>query len=217
MDARLAENSSLQLLIDQVRAGARINSLSGLTTTSAKAMVLHSLQAETKKAFAVVAASNEELDTWECDLQFWNSTATDKNKASIVSLPSFESDVYAGTSPHAETQERRALALWQLASSQSDLLIVSAKSLITRVYSPESICALGAILKIDEDFAPDELIELLSSVGYVREEPILNVGQFSSRGGIIDVWPPDAENPVRIEFFGDTVDSIREFDADTQL
>jgi transcription-repair coupling factor (superfamily II helicase) len=61
------------------------------------------------------------------------------------------------------------------------------------------------------------LVEKLISAGYVREEPIGNFGQFSIRGGIIDVWSPDAENPVRIEFFGDTVDSIREFDPDTQL
>jgi transcription-repair coupling factor (superfamily II helicase) len=57
----------------------------------------------------------------------------------------------------------------------------------------------------------------LISAGYVREEPLGNFGQFSIRGGIMDVWSPDAENPVRIEFFGDTVDSIREFDPDTQL
>ena len=44
-----------------------------------------------------------------------------------------------------------------------------------------------------------------------------NIGEFSVRGGILDVWSPTAEMPVRIEFFGDTVDSIREFDAETQL
>jgi transcription-repair coupling factor (superfamily II helicase) len=72
-------------------------------------------------------------------------------------------------------------------------------------------------LRLEEDFPPDKLVERLVAAGYVREEPINNIGQFSIRGGIVDVWSPDAENPVRIEFFGDTVDSIREFDPDTQL
>ena len=60
-------------------------------------------------------------------------------------------------------------------------------------------------------------MERLAAAGYVREDPIGNIGQFSVRGGILDVWSPDADSPVRIEFFGDTVDSIRVFDPETQL
>ncbi|HQU85161.1 MAG TPA: transcription-repair coupling factor [Pyrinomonadaceae bacterium] len=138
----------------------------------------------------------------------------------LATLPSFETDVYSGISPHAETQEERALTLWNLVSEKSqkpDFLILSAKSLITKTLSPKEVKSLGANLKRDEDFPPDELIEKLVACGYVREEPIKNVGEFSVRGGILDVWSPTAENPVRIEFFGDTVDSIREFDAETQL
>jgi transcription-repair coupling factor (superfamily II helicase) len=219
MDARLAENSSLRQLIDRVNSGARIISLSGLTSTAAKAMVLNTLQSETGRSFAVVTASNEELDTWDCDLTFWRSTAS-KDKPSpdsILTLPSFETDPYSGASPHAETQERRALALWRLSFERPDFLVISAKALVTRVNPPDVIRNLGAVLRVDDDFSPDELIQRLASVGYVRDEPITNVGQFSSRGGIVDIWPPDSENPVRIEFFGDTVDSIREFDAETQL
>ena len=98
-----------------------------------------------------------------------------------------------------------------------DFLVLPAKSLITKTLSPSEIQKLGAVLKRDEDFAPEDLIEKLIACGYVREEPIKNVGEFSVRGGILDVWSPTSEMPVRIEFFGDTVDSIREFDADTQL
>ncbi|PYS48482.1 MAG: transcription-repair coupling factor [Acidobacteria bacterium] len=53
--------------------------------------------------------------------------------------------------------------------------------------------------------------------GYVREDPVGAVGEFSMRGGILDVWSPGRTSPVRVEFFGDTVDSIREFDPETQL
>src|SRR5206468_8058729 len=64
---------------------------------------------------------------------------------------------------------------------------------------------------------PEELIHKLVAGGYVREDPIAAVGEFSMRGGILDVWPPGHDAPVRVEFFGDTVDSIREFDPETQL
>jgi transcription-repair coupling factor (superfamily II helicase) len=61
------------------------------------------------------------------------------------------------------------------------------------------------------------LVETLIAGGYVREEPLFGPGQFSVRGGIVDIWSPDAEIPARLEFFGDNVESIRTFDPDTQL
>ncbi|HLL99956.1 MAG TPA: transcription-repair coupling factor, partial [Pyrinomonadaceae bacterium] len=100
---------------------------------------------------------------------------------------------------------------------KAGFVLTSAKALIMKTVAPQEIKNYGAYLRRDEEFAPERLIQNLTNCGYAREEPIYNFGQFSMRGGIVDVWSPDAENPVRIEFFGDTVDSIREFDAATQL
>ena len=86
-----------------------------------------------------------------------------------------------------------------------------------RTIAPQEAATLGALLRRDEDHAPEELLEKLFACGYMREDPVGAVGEFSMRGGILDVWPPGRGAPVRIEFFGDTVDSIREFDAETQL
>lgn len=214
---------------DELRRGTRVISLSGLTSISAKSFVLSNLQKEIGKTFVLITDSNRELETWENDLEFWNekwktengklenNSSPDDRPSSLVTLPSFEMDVYSAISPHAETLERRALALWNLSKESATFVLTSAKSLVTLILSPTEIKNLGAHLERDKDFAPDKLIEKLTGCGYLREEPLKNIGEFSVRGGIIDVWSPDAENPVRIEFFGDTVDSIREFDADTQL
>ncbi len=222
MNASTRTITELQNLRDEIKRGTQIINLSGLTSIGAKAFILSELQTETKKTFVIVADLNKDLEAWQKDLNFWKtenkkteSQSTFNNESLI--FPSFETDVYSGVSPHAETLEKRALALWQLAKNPADFLIVSAKSLITKTVSPEEIKNLGAVLKRDEDFAPEELIEKLVASGYVREEPLQNVGEFSVRGGILDVWSPTAENPVRIEFFGDTVDSIRAFDPATQL
>ncbi len=218
-------------LRDEINQGARIISLSGLTSISAKSYVLSNLQRESGKTFIIIADSNRELETWENDLEFFNSKFQISNSKSkdtkqsgiwnlesgILTLPSFETDVYSRISPHAETLEQRALALWNLSRQTPNFVITSAKSLVTKILSPREIQNLGANLKRDEDFPLEKLIEKLIACGYLREEPLKNIGEFSVRGGIVDVWSPDAENPVRIEFFGDTVDSIREFDADTQL
>jgi len=219
--------TELNRLRDEIRRGTRIISLGGLTSISAKAFVLSELQSETGKTFAVVTETNKELETWECDLEFWSreSRVESREKDSslstldsrLLNLPSFETDVYSGISPHAETQEQRALTLWKLTHEKPPFVLASAKALITKTVAPQEIKNYGAVLRRDEEFAPENLIASLTACGYVREEPIYNYGQFSMRGGIVDVWSPEAENPVRIEFFGDTVDSIREFDAETQL
>ena len=208
-----AENiTELESLRNELKRGTKVISVSGLTSISAKSFILANLQDETGKTFAVVTDSNRELEIFESDLKFFQT-----EKDSVLTLPSFESDVYSNLSPHAETLEQRALTLWNLVNRQPAFLVTSARSLVTRILSPTEVKNLGVRLKRDEDFAPEKLIEKLTGCGYVREEPIKNVGEFSLRGGIVDIWSPAAENPVRLEFFGDTVDSIREFDAETQL
>jgi transcription-repair coupling factor (superfamily II helicase) len=223
--------SQFSRLRDELKRGTRVISLSGLTSISAKSYVLNQLQKEIGKTFVIITDSNRELETFECDLDFFNSKFQISNSKSensaqsgiwnlesgILALPSFETDIYSRISPHAETLEKRALALWSLSKTKPDFVIASAKSLITKLLPPNEMQNLGLSLKRDKDFAPEQLVEKLVACGYVREEPLQNFGEFSVRGGIIDVWSPDAENPVRLEFFGDTIDSIREFDAATQL
>ncbi len=198
----------------EIAGGARVISLSGLTSVAAKAFVLTKMQAETGKAFAIVTESNTELEAWESDLGFLCDRSASPR---FITMPSFETDPYSGVSPHAETEECRALALWQLRNGDHNFVILSARSLIQRTVTPDEIAALGSVLVRNADFPPETLIERLFAGGYVREEPLFGPGQFSVRGGIVDVWSPDADAPVRIEFFGDTVDSIRSFDPETQL
>lgn len=206
-------SDSFEKLKLELQRGARVISLSGLTSVPAKAFVLARLQAETGRSFAVVTESNAEMETWLSDLNYF----VNENKSAVIALPSFETDPYSGISPHAETQERRALALWQLREQSTSFVVMPARSLIQKTVTPNEIEALGATPVRNNDLPPEVLIERLIAGGYVREDPIFGPGQFSVRGGIIDVWSPDVETPVRIEFFGDTVDSIRAFDAETQL
>ncbi|MCA1588833.1 MAG: transcription-repair coupling factor [Acidobacteria bacterium] len=226
------ENTETTRLIREIREGDRVISVSGLTSISAKAFVLAGVQAAAAKTFVVITDSNRDLEIFEGDLEFWTTrnrakpvttASIDENQSAIrnpppaiIALPSFDTNVYSGVSPHAETQERRAMALWQLTRSEPDFLVTSARSLITRTVKLAEIEKLGTSIKRDEDIPPEELVARLVAAGYVREDPLNNFGQFSIRGGILDVWSPDSEFPVRIEFFGDTVDSIRSFDSETQ-
>ncbi|HVF50809.1 MAG TPA: hypothetical protein VNA19_12020, partial [Pyrinomonadaceae bacterium] len=220
---RVTESAEFVRLSEEVRGGAGVVSVSGLTSAAARALALAALQRETGKRFAVVVETNRDLESWERDLCFWSgalrrSTGESWRSAdSVLTLPASESDPYAGASPHAETLERRALTLWRLARGGGEFALLSSRALLRRTLAPEEIARAGAVLTLGEDYAPESLIELLLATGYVREDPVGAVGEFSLRGGILDVWSPGHDAPVRVEFFGDTVDSIREFDAETQL
>ncbi len=223
-------------VLDLIRRGARVISVSGLVAAPGRALVLAALQRETGKQFALVVPAQRDLENWQRDIGFWYCALRGVTHCedSVAILPASESDPYAGGSPHAETLERRALALWRLARSRqggtgvspvdhaqdaraTDFVLVTARALARRMVGPDEIMKAGAMIRRDEDVAPEELVDKLTAAGYVREDPVAAVGELSMRGGILDVWPPGRDAPVRIEFFGDTVDSIREFDPETQL
>jgi transcription-repair coupling factor (superfamily II helicase) len=216
---QIAETREYQQLIKGLRANARIISVSGLVAGAARALAIAALQRETGKTFAVVSQTTRDLEPWESDLRFWHGALAGKESADaeILVLPASETDPYAGISPHAQTLEKRALALWRLHRQPPDFVLLTARALARKTVTPETIVRLGVVMKRDEDHSPEELVEKLFATGYVREDPVAGVGEFSMRGGILDIWPPGREAPVRIEFFGDTVDSLREFDPETQL
>jgi transcription-repair coupling factor (superfamily II helicase) len=216
---QIAETREYQRLVEQLRANARIISISGLVAGSARALAIAALQRETGKTFAVVSQTTRDLEPWESDLRFWHGALAGRETedAEVLVLPASEIDPYAGTSPHAQTLERRALALWRLHRQKPPFVLLTARALARRTVTPEVIARAGVVLKRDEDHAPEDLVEKLFATGYVREDPVAGVGEFSMRGGILDIWPPGREAPVRVEFFGDTIDSLREFDPETQL
>ncbi|HSS20850.1 MAG TPA: transcription-repair coupling factor [Pyrinomonadaceae bacterium] len=207
-----------QLVVNEIARGARVVSISGLVAGSARALVLAALQLETGKLFAVVTQSNRDLEPWERDLRFWYCALAGTRDCDneVLTLPSSESDPYAGSSPHPDTLERRALTLWRLARGRRDFVLLSARALARRTVTPQEITDAGAVLIKNESYSPDELVFNLVAAGYVREDPVGGVGEFSMRGGILDIWSPGQEQPVRIEFFGDEIDSIRSFDPETQ-
>src|SRR5256884_2981743 len=213
------ESAECRRVIDEIQRGARVISISGMVAAPARALAVAALQRETGKQFAVVVPAQRDLESWERDLGLWYCPlhGTTKCEDALAVLPASESDPYAGASPHAETLERRALALWRLARRKQDLVLLTSRALARRTVAPAEVLEAGAILRRDEDTAPEAVVEKLIASGYVREDPVSAIGEFSIRGGILDVWPPGRNAPARIEFFGDTVDSIREFDPETQL
>lgn len=131
-------------------------------------------------------------------------------------LPGSETDPYRGLSPHPSITARRAEVLWKLSQGFDGIVVTPAASLMTKVLSPQDLASRGIHLEVGSEISRDELIGKLRTNGYFREDPVSEVGEFSFRGGIVDFFSPSQNNPVRIEFFGDQVESIRAFDPGSQ-
>jgi transcription-repair coupling factor (superfamily II helicase) len=131
-------------------------------------------------------------------------------------LPAHDVLPHQSLSPHSEISEQRAIGLWRLASRRTSITVTPIASLLLRTHPGAFYPQLAVTLHVGEDVPQDDLVHHLESIGYERREPVEMVGDYSVRGGIVDIFPAEAEKPVRIEMFGDLIESIRRFDVETQ-
>ena len=134
----------------------------------------------------------------------------------MLIIPASEANPYRGLSPHPEIAAKRAIALWRLLNGYQGFIVTTLTSVTTRMPSPANFLSNCIHLELGRFLPLDHLITKLLQSGYAREDPVSEVGEYSVRGGILDIFSPARQNPVRIEFFGDEIESIREFDPRTQ-
>ncbi|HEV8146232.1 MAG TPA: transcription-repair coupling factor [Bryobacteraceae bacterium] len=191
-------------------------SLAGLTPT-AKALYLVLLWQATEKPLLVLVDSNQRAEPLTEAVQtFFDLLVSRPEIGRPQLLPAL--DVLPGQklSPHNELAEQRAIGLWRLASGAAPLTIVPAGSALQRTHAPEYYRRLALDLRTGEELPLETIEAHLQSIGYARREPVEMVGEYSIRGGILDVFPAESARPLRIEFFGDEIESIRRFEVETQ-
>ena len=125
---------------------------------------------------------------------------------------------YRGLAPHFEIASARARALHALASAShpARLIVASAASLLPRVSAPGRLGDVSMTLTPGQEISPVDLGDLLAAAGYTRQDPVDESGEFCVRGGVVDFYPAGATQPLRLEFMGDTIESIRSYDPSTQ-
>ncbi|MDO8755219.1 MAG: CarD family transcriptional regulator, partial [Anaerolineales bacterium] len=96
------------------------------------------------------------------------------------------------------------------------IIVTSARSLMTRTLPRRDFLKACKKLSVNQSIQPDRLIREWARIGYQRVNTVLEPGQFSHRGGLLDVWPAIEGNPVRLDFFGDEIETIRRFEPATQ-
>ena len=131
-------------------------------------------------------------------------------------LPSRELTLYDTAVVSRAWEQKRMRQLYQLSHGLTHLQILTWESLSQRTIPPETLHTSAFLLKLGNCYELDVLLKRLTEAGYTRCPMVEGPGQFAVRGGIVDIFSPAADRPVRFEFFGNELDTMGYFDPDTQ-
>jgi len=197
--------------------GAQSRRVSGLTSP-AKAMC--AAAAASRGPAVLVVPNDAEVERMTVDARFFLAALEGLSDAdverSVLPFPSHEVDPYRGLKPHFDIASARARALHGIASGTVRLLVASAPALLPRLAQPERLMRAAATLTPGQEMPPTALADLLAEAGYTRQDPVDESGEFCVRGGVVDFYPAGSAAPIRLEFVGDTIESIRAYDPATQ-
>ncbi len=199
----------------QLRENAGRVRVTGLSA-GAKALIIVLLRRTVERPFVLVVADNRAAEELLPVLRAFCELTGAADPDSVVSLPARDVLPFQNLSPHPEIQEERATALWKIATGRAAIVVspVTATTILLR--PPEYYADLARGLRRGEVFDLEKLLEHLNTVGYSATDVVEMPGQYAARGGILDVYSPEADRPVRIEFFGDEIESMRKFDPASQ-
>ena len=142
--------------------------------------------------------------------------ALDPSRFEPLLLPSAEESPWASVRPERRQTMERLAVLSRLGRGGAPLLVTSAAALLRRVLPPELVRQHCLVVEVGQSLDPRSLAEQCVQMGYLRLPVVDQMGTVATRGGLVDLWSPDAPAPVRVEIDGDEVVSLRSFDPDTQ-
>ena len=134
----------------------------------------------------------------------------------VFSLADWETLPYDSFSPHQEIISSRLSTLYQLPTMQRGVLIVPVNTLMQRVCPHSYLHGHALVMKKGQRLSRDALREQLDGAGYRHVDQVMEHGEYATRGALLDLYPMGSDQPYRLDFFDDEIDSLRVFDADTQ-
>jgi len=213
--AELEHSSGFERVRRHLSLGAGRRRVSGLTAT-ARALYIPLMARAARQPVIVVVSDNKAAEALEPLLKAGCELTGAIDPATVVRLPAHDVLPFENLSPHPDVQEQRASALWKLATGAVSILIAPVESAALKLFDRDYYAGLAVNLKRGEEVDVEILTGHLASVGYAQMDLVEMPGQFTRRGGILDVYSPEADRPIRIEFFGDEIETIRKFDPETQ-
>ena len=216
--ADLEHSDAFERVRSHLSAGSGRRRVSGLTAT-ARALYLPFMVRAAHAPCLMIVADNKAAEALHAAVLSACELTGALNASQVLRLPAHDVLPFENLSPHPEIQETRAATLWKLCEKGAGaerLVIAPLEAACMRLFARDHYTGLALRLRTGEEHIPEMLIEHLLSVGYTKVDVVEMPGQVTIRGGIIDVYSPEQDRPVRIDFFGDEIESIRKFDPETQ-
>ncbi|HYT67113.1 MAG TPA: transcription-repair coupling factor [Vicinamibacterales bacterium] len=192
----------------------------GVSGLTAAAKAFFAAAAVGRDRVVVVVPTDADVEQLTSDARFFLAALegiSDADAAhAVVAFPSHEIDPYRGLSPHFDIASARAGALHALSVGTARLVVASAPSLLPRLTPPARFRETGFTLRPGDEISPIDLGDRLANAGYTRQDPTDEPGEFSVRGGVVDFYPAGARQPIRLEFIGDNIESLRTYEPGTQ-
>jgi len=182
---------------------------------AARALVVSMLATVLRRRVLLVVHDDAAAQAWTRDLAALAGLSR-RDPGRVAVFPALDADPYDAIAPHPEVVRERVVALGRVARAELDVLVTPVRALQEWLPSPAEWTRRWRTVRPGDDLPPDRFVLEAMAGGYRRVDIVSGPGEISRRGGIVDLFPPTADEPVRIELFGDTVDSLRAFDTDHQ-
>jgi transcription-repair coupling factor (superfamily II helicase) len=213
--ADLEHSEAFERVRRHLSGGTGRRRVSGLTFT-ARALYLPFFVRAANAPCVIIVADNKAAEALHAAVLSACELTGALPPETVLRLPAHDVLPFENLSPHPEIQETRAATLWKIATGSARFIIAPVEAACMKLFPRDYYRALTLYLKLGEEYMPDMLVEHLLSVGYAKVDVVEMPGQVTLRGGILDVYSPEMDRPVRIDFFGDEIESIRKFDPESQ-
>jgi len=213
--ASVGRQTALESTISELRQGTARERLAGLTPTG-KALVAAIIATELRRPMVILVESGARAEEFAASMQFFYKALAGQEATEVTVLPALDVLPWQEAAPHAEILETRAVTLWRFATGEARVVVAPIAAARMRLADATYYAEQARTLAREDPLSLDDLVAHLRRVGYESHDMVEMPGQFTVRGGIVDIFPAEAERPVRLELFGDTVESLREFDPNTQ-
>ncbi|MFH1125368.1 MAG: transcription-repair coupling factor [Pseudomonadota bacterium] len=211
-------DQSLDLLEKWIGEGVedlRVTGLSG----AARSYLLACLCANVERPCLLVLPTAKDAKRIYRDLEFFlpeSEVHGGAGERRLFDFPIYDISPLKGVNPHREIITRRLQGLYSLASSKKPIVVTSIDAILLRVLPKAAMMRALEYLQVEEEVDREGLLRRLEASGYLRTSLVEERGDYSVRGGVIDLFPPLYEHPLRLEFWGDRLESIRHFESLSQ-
>jgi transcription-repair coupling factor (superfamily II helicase) len=226
--SQVAKASAAQALLRRVESGGLL-SLDGISVAAQPFLIALLGITFPQRTIIAVTAGLKAQENFHQDLTTWANVRSSKSKAQSSAssaplfFPAWDILPHEAKLPHVDVISERLETLVALAgesktqSKRPKFVVANLVALMQRTFPAGAIAERTRELKRGDQINPLDLVEWLEDQGYEPEAQVSGKGEIALRGGILDIFPPTCPWPVRVEFFGDEIDSIREFDPVSQL